>query len=112
MNSSLEDLTPYSVAVAGVKLFVRLSPGASANRADGLYDQADGTCRLKVKVTTVPEKGKANKALQKVLSKYLKIPARDLELIAGQTDRNKTILITGNADQVVSELKLRFAEFS
>jgi len=79
---------------------------------DGLYEQADGTYRLKVKVTVVPEKGKANKALLKVLSKYLKIPTRDIELIAGQTDRNKTILIAGNADQVVSKLKLRFAEFS
>ncbi|OUR78781.1 hypothetical protein A9Q83_06130 [Alphaproteobacteria bacterium 46_93_T64] len=103
---------PYELCGAGVKLLVRLSPGSSANRMDGLYHQADGACRLRVKVTAVPEKGKANKALTKVLSKKLKIPARDMELISGQTDRNKTILITGNADQVMSELKLRFAEFS
>lgn len=70
---------------------------------------ANGECRLKVKVTVVPEKGKANKALIKLLSKQLGYPPRDLALVSGHTDRNKNILITGDASAVIETLSEKFA---
>ncbi|MEH6405514.1 MAG: DUF167 family protein [Sneathiella sp.] len=93
----------------GVLLLVRLTPNASANRIDGLMDMADGGCRLKVKVSVVPENGKANKALIKFLSKQFGYAQRDFELVSGLTDRNKTILITGDASTVIEDLDKKFA---
>ncbi|MCG8491424.1 MAG: DUF167 domain-containing protein [Sneathiellales bacterium] len=69
----------------------------------------DGKERLKISVTAIPEKGKANKALLKFLAKELGFPQKDMELAAGQTDRNKTVLITGEAEAVLSKLEKSFA---
>ncbi len=101
--------TPFEVLNEGVRLKVRLQPNASSNRIDGIYGDRED-CRIKAHVTTVPEKGKANKSLLKLLSKFLGCPASQLTLIKGQIDRNKTILITGDADPVVDMLNVWFAK--
>ncbi|MEP3486936.1 MAG: DUF167 domain-containing protein [Sneathiella sp.] len=90
---------------------IRVTPNASANRVDGWNERADGQCWLKVKITAVPEKGKANKALIKWLTRVLGYAQRDFELIQGETDRNKTVLIAGEANTVIKDLKRKFAEF-
>lgn len=74
----------------GVLLKVRIAPKASANRIGQPYGDA-----LKVSVTAAPEKGKANAALVKLLAKTLGIAKSDIEVIAGQTDRNKTLKLRG-----------------
>ena len=48
---------------------------------------------IKVKITEVPENGKANKAIIELFSKKLKIPKRDIEIISGFTNSIKKILI-------------------
>jgi uncharacterized protein len=101
--------TPFEVLSEGVRLKVRLQPNASSDRVDGIYGTGED-CRIKAHVTTVPEKGKANKSLLKLLAKFLGCPVSQLTLIKGQTDRNKTILITGNADPVVETLSNWFAK--
>lgn len=70
---------------------------------------AQGQARLKVHVTVVPQKGKANKALVKLMAKFLHKPARDLEIVSGHTDRNKNILISGEADDVIRVLNAGIA---
>lgn len=57
---------------------------------------ADGNARLRVTVTAVPEKGKANKALVKLLAKKLRLPKSVIQIIAGHHARDKTLLITGD----------------
>jgi len=103
---------PFSVSPDGIRVQIRLQPGASANKIDGLYDQGGGDSRIKIKVTAVPEKGKANKALLKLLTKFLHCPVRDMDVIIGQTDRNKTILVTAPADPVIDILEHWFADNS
>ncbi len=98
-------------ADAGVLLRVWLTPNASSNRVEGIQTSAEGQTRLKVKVTAIPEKGKANKALIKTLTKFLKKPARDLEIVSGLTSRNKNILISGEADKVIRDLNASIAAF-
>lgn len=56
---------------------------------------ADGQTELCVGVTAVPEKGKANAALLRLLAKQLRLPARELTLISGATDRHKQVLVKG-----------------
>lgn len=97
---------PYRRTGAGVELFVRLKPGASSERIDGIYRPDAATTSLKVKVRAQPEKGKANKALIKLLAKTLGVAQSDLALTAGTTHRNKTLLVSGadGADHTVRRL--------
>ncbi|GLQ07943.1 DUF167 domain-containing protein [Sneathiella chinensis] len=89
---------PITVTKRGVVLQVRLTPNASDNRVEGIAEDAEGNSRLRVRVTAVPEKGKANKALEKLLSRFLGCSKSDLEIVSGQTDRNKNICIAGDVE--------------
>ena len=46
-----------------------------------------------VRVTVVPEKGKANKKVIELLSKHLKKPKSKFKIIRGETSREKIIEI-------------------
>ena len=74
-------------------IHIRLTPKASRNEIKGWAQDANGKPILKVSVTTVPEKGKANEALIALLSKAWKIPKRNITIVRGETERNKVLLI-------------------
>ena len=86
---------PFTVVRDGVAVAVRLRPGASANRIDGIQTMADGRPRLQARVTAVPEKGKANQALIKLLAKAWRVPRGSLAITAGAKNRDKTVLLQG-----------------
>ena len=84
----------------GALLAVRITPKAKKNAIGPEHD-----CALKVSVTVVPEKGKANAALIKLLAKQLRIAKSDIEIVSGHTDRNKTLLLRGlSADDAMAKL--------
>mgnify|MGYP003670043490 CR=1 FL=1 len=82
---------------AGLTLRIRLTPNASKDAVEGVTETADGLCHLGVRVRAVPEKGKANKALIAVLSQFLGLPKRDIEVIRGTTSRLKMVRVTTDA---------------
>ncbi len=86
---------PFAETVDGVRLAVRLTPKASAERIIGLADEADGGVVLKVAVTAAPEGGKANAALVKLLARAFRLPPRDFSVVRGLTDRRKVVSVTG-----------------
>lgn len=51
---------------------------------------------VKVKVTAQPIENKANKALIEYLSKQFKIPKTSIEILKGETSKDKTILLKIN----------------
>ena len=63
----------------------------------GVSNNADGERVLKASVTQVPEGGKANKALIKMLAKEWKLAKSQLDVLQGQTSRNKVLLVRGDA---------------
>jgi len=73
----------------GVLLPVRAQPGARANTIRGLHGGA-----LKVAVTQVAEKGKANKALLQLLCKSLALRRSQLTLLSGNSSADKLFLVT------------------
>ncbi len=77
-------------------LTVKLTPKAAKNEIKGWADGPDGAKFLKVSVTAVPEKGKANKALIALLSAHFKIPKSAFEIMRGETDRIKIISISSD----------------
>ncbi len=73
------------------KITVNLTPGAKRNEITGWEEDLFGERTLKVKVTAIPEKGKANQALIKLLSKQWHIPKSSITILRGQTNRTKLI---------------------
>ncbi len=57
---------------------------------------------IKVKVTAQPIENKANKALVEYLSKLFKIPKTNIEILKGDTSKEKTILIKTNDAEKIS----------
>jgi len=76
------------------RLTVRVQPNASADRIEGPETDAAGRHYLKVRVRAVPEDGKANAAVQKLLAKALGLPKSRLTLIHGHTARDKVFEVS------------------
>lgn len=95
---------PFSRDRSGVRISVRLNPGAGRTGIDGLAERAGGHIALKARVTAAPEKGKANDALLKLLSKTWGIPKSRMTVVAGRTDRNKIIHVDGEPDALMQTL--------
>ena len=74
-----------------MNLRVKVIPRSSKNEVVGCM--ADGT--LKVKIAAVPEKGKANAALCKFLAGHFGVPAREVEILSGETSHLKRVRIAG-----------------
>jgi uncharacterized protein (TIGR00251 family) len=70
-------------------LIVHLTPKASANRIDGWGLNVENKKIIRVRVTAVPENGKANAALVKLLSKTFHLSKSQVVLIRGETSRIK-----------------------
>jgi uncharacterized protein (TIGR00251 family) len=80
---------------------VRAQPGA---RRAGVQGEQNGA--LKVAVTAPPEDGRANAALAEALREALGLKRSQLELLSGQTSRDKRFLVRGLAK---AELERRVA---
>lgn len=74
---------PRSPAEPGAEIVVRVTPNASREQVT-----IDGS-RFVIRVTCVPEDGKANKAVTRLLAKALKVAPSRLVLIRGMTGRDK-----------------------
>lgn len=74
----------------GAAFLVKAHAGA---RRDGVGGVHDGM--VKVEVTTAPEKGKANRAIAKLLSKGLGVAAGDVRLLAGDANPRKRFGVRG-----------------
>src|ERR1700738_2738934 len=74
----------------GMILPVKVIPGASK---EGIVGWQEG--RLKIKVTAPPEKGEANRAVIRILSKACKLPQSKIVLLKGASVRQKEFLLTG-----------------
>jgi len=83
---------------SGSAIAVRITPRASKNEITGVLE--DGT--IKIRLTAPPVDGKANQTLIEYLSKVLGCAKKDLEIIAGETGRNKLITITNMDSEEVN----------
>jgi len=72
-------------------LQVKAIPNARKSEIVGF--EADGA--LKIKLRAVPEDGKANKELVKLLAKQCGISKSCLEILSGETSRHKRLSIEG-----------------
>lgn len=78
-------LTPHKGAWL---LHVHVQPGVKSTEAAGLHGD-----RLKVRLAAPPVDGKANKALIEWAADYFGVAKSAVELVRGQTSRQKTLRI-------------------
>ena len=83
-----------------MKLPLKVVPGASRDSVEWL--DADHSI-LKVRVTAAPEKGKANKAVIKLLAKQLGLPASAIAIVSGSTSQQKLVEMDGITEETLRE---------
>ena len=89
----------------GTVFHVRVSPGAARDKVIGEYGGS-----LKVSITAPPEKGKANAAMLKLLAKEMGLGKNELDIVSGETARDKRVLLRGRSMPEVLELLLEVIE--
>lgn len=76
-----------------MKLAIKVTPGARKNQVVEDVVDSLGQRILKIKVGQPPEDGKANKAMIEILAKYFAVKKSAVEIISGETSRNKIVKI-------------------
>lgn len=94
----------FEITNKGILIRVRLSPNSSCCKIGGIFTTPDNEEYLKLSVISVAEKGKANSELLTWLSKQLKIAKSDIDIIFGELDRYKKILINSSDEKIIEKL--------
>lgn len=85
-------------------LFLRVTPNAGRDAIEGIEQRDDGTAVLRLRVSAVPDKGKANAAVLALLAKQLGVPKSSITLVSGETARFKTVLVDGRSNDILQRL--------
>ncbi len=96
---------PLSRRAEGVALAILLQPRASDSRLVGVDAAADGSRRLKARVTAAPSEGEANRALIKLIAKTLGVAPSRVTIERGETDRRKLLAIHGDPNALEEKLR-------
>jgi len=84
----------------GVILSLHVQPRASKNEIIGEVEGA-----LKVRLTSPPVEGAANKLCCEFIAKTCGVPKRDVTIVSGEKSRHKRLLVVGlSAGQVAERL--------
>jgi len=81
----------------GVAITIRVTPRAKKNQITEIM--SDGT--IKIHLTAPPLEGKANAALIEFLADILKVPRKNIEIVAGKRGRNKIVSILDMDPQTI-----------
>ncbi|KQV73182.1 DUF167 domain-containing protein [Rhizobium sp. Root1220] len=95
---------PWTAGADHVSLAVRLTPKSGRDAIDGVEADAEGRSHLKVRVTSIAEKGKANKALIAVVAESVGLAKSSVGIISGEASRKKILRIEGDPEDVIKKL--------
>ena len=87
-----------------VRFSVRVVPRARRSAIDGVHNGA-----LKVRLAAPPVDGAANDGLIRLLAASLRVAARNVSIVRGQTSRTKTVEVAGVSASAVLGLAQRGA---
>lgn len=82
-----------------LKVKLKISPNASKNEI------IKTDTEVKIKLTAQPIEGKANKCLIEFLSKQFKIAKSNIEILRGETGREKTLLFKNLDEEKMNLIK-------
>ena len=92
---------PVRKTESGVTVRLRVTPRGGADRMEGPGEDANGEPYLKLRVSAVAEKGKANDAVLKLLAKIWGLPRSSLSLVSGDTSRIKVVAVAGDPETLI-----------
>jgi uncharacterized protein YggU (UPF0235/DUF167 family) len=95
-----------AVRGTGFRFAVRLTPKGGADRIEGWAAGQDGKPYLKARVSALPEDGKANAALLRLLADALGIAKTKLRIVSGTGARTKLIAVEGDPGRLAALGKL------
>jgi len=98
---------PFHPSANGLLIDLNVTPKASANKIGDVVQDSQGHAVLKVYVTAVPDNGKANAAVIKLLAKVWRLPKTSLAIVKGATHRRKVIEITGDSVVLMQKIQSR-----
>lgn len=83
-------MIPSFITVQGNQIIIKVyvQPKASKTEAFGVFNE-----RLKVRLNAPPVDGKANQALVEYFAKLFGVAKSQVQIISGETGRNKTITV-------------------
>lgn len=83
----------YKITKEGVEIRIHAFPNSRKNIIEkNLFEDVRGDIYIKIRVTTAPEDGKANKTIIKLLSKELGISKSKINIIKGEKSSSKVAL--------------------
>lgn len=78
----------FKISGNDIIIKIKIIPGSSKDKIIGIYNDV-----LKIIIAAPPVEGKANKKCIAYLAKYFNIAKSKIEIISGQTSKNKLIKI-------------------
>jgi len=92
---------PYSLVDEGVRLHVLATPKSKIDEMGTVkvicVEGAPNKVFIRAKVRALPDKGLANKALIKLVAKWVGVGKSHVSLVSGARSRQKTVLIAGHS---------------
>ena len=79
----------------GIVLALHIQPRAAKNEICGIHDKS-----LKIRLTSPPVDGAANKLCREFLAEMFGVPKTDVNIISGKTSRHKRVRVNGNPDRL------------
>ncbi|MDR3580311.1 MAG: DUF167 domain-containing protein [Oryzomonas sp.] len=87
---STPDSPLCTVTDGSIILSLHIQPRASKNEVCGILDNA-----LKIRLTSPPVDGAANKRCREFLAELFDVPRSEVKIISGETSRHKRVRISG-----------------
>ena len=80
-------------------LAVRLTPKSAKDEIRGV-ESFDGAAVLLARVRALPEAGRANQALEKLIAKWLGVPPSSVSVAQGGKSQLKQVKVEGEAEEL------------
>jgi uncharacterized protein YggU (UPF0235/DUF167 family) len=94
----------WRIVPDGVSVSVKVQPKSRRPGIQGRALSANGPC-LRIGVSEAPEDGRANRAACAVLARALHVAPSAVAVTLGQTSRDKTLLVRGEAHALAAVLE-------
>ena len=95
----------------GVILAVRLTPKSAKDEVKGV-ELFDGAAVIAARVRALPEAGRANHALEKLIAHWLGLPPSSVSVARGGKSRLKQVKIEGDPDRLTRLIASRVSELA
>jgi len=98
------DAGPLIADARGARLAVRVTPRANNDQVDGVERGADERLWVIARVRAVPDRGKANAAIGKLMADEIGVAKSYVSVLSGGTSRNKILLIEGEPGELMPQI--------